>query len=516
MEEPKVLVIGLDGAALELIDPWIREGALPRLKRVKEEGIWGDLEVCLPPVTAPNWKCYSTGKNPGKLGVFWWESIDWENRKVYCPDYRSDSKEIWDYLNEGGFRAAVVNMPLTYPPKEIDGYLVAGGPDAGNEDFFFPPDLAEKLKEVGYQVRTSKSISSKEDCEEFYEETIDLIESRFRLVKNLLKEDKELKFIHLTVFYVNVLQHFLWNDEFTKRAWKVIDKNLGELMERCRKDGFDLIIISDHGSNEIKDVFNINTWLEKEGFLKIRGKSILGALRKIGLTRSRMVKMAEALRVKNLLKKILPSSLSGLVPSKSGGIRREAKGCLIDWENSTAVASGQGPLYVNREKASQDYEKFRDELIEKLENLKSPRTGRKIIRKVYKKEEIYSGKYLGKAPDLIIDQAPHVHIPGEIGKEEVFGEPGKWIGENKKTGLFAATGPDIKKGGKVKDMSILDIAPTILHLYGLPIPKDMDGKVLKGIFSEKSLPAKRKISYVEEEKEKIKSRIFELKKFGKI
>jgi len=67
----KVLVIGLDGATWDLIEPWAEEGKLPTFKMLMENGTWGELESCIPFVTYPAWKCYSTGKNPGRLGVYW-------------------------------------------------------------------------------------------------------------------------------------------------------------------------------------------------------------------------------------------------------------------------------------------------------------------------------------------------------------------------------------------------------------------------------------------------------------
>jgi len=79
----KLVVVGLDGASFELLDPWIEEGSLPNLRKIKDSGVYGDMESCLPPVTSPNWKCYSTGKNPGKLGIFWWENIDVKNKRVH-------------------------------------------------------------------------------------------------------------------------------------------------------------------------------------------------------------------------------------------------------------------------------------------------------------------------------------------------------------------------------------------------------------------------------------------------
>ena len=101
----KMLVIGLEGACWNLIGKWVENGVLPNIKRLKEEESWGPMESCIPPITCPAWKCYSTGKNPGKLGVFWWVDLDLENKRVITPNSTSfKSKELWDYLNDAGYR----------------------------------------------------------------------------------------------------------------------------------------------------------------------------------------------------------------------------------------------------------------------------------------------------------------------------------------------------------------------------------------------------------------------------
>jgi len=92
------------------------------------------MESCPPPVTCPNWRCYSTGKNPGKLGVFWWEKIDTEERTLTTPTSRSfKSSNYWDYLNDAGKTVGIMNLPMSYPPFEVDGWMVAGGPAASRK-----------------------------------------------------------------------------------------------------------------------------------------------------------------------------------------------------------------------------------------------------------------------------------------------------------------------------------------------------------------------------------------------
>ncbi len=508
----KLIALGLDGTSFELIEPWIENGELPNLRKIKSKGSWGGMKSCFPPVSSPNWKCYSTGKNPGKIGIFWWENLDFEKKQVTVPDYRTEEDEIWNYLNESGEKTAIINMPLSYPPRKIDGYIASGGPSAKNENFTYPKEWGQKLKKKGYKVHPSKSISDKKACEECYDEIIEMIKKRFEIIHELVEKD-ETSFIHLSIFYINVLQHFLWGEELLKKAWKVIDEEIGKLVKLSEEKGWNLILFSDHGSNQIEEIFNINTWLKKENLLKTKKPLLPNLLQSMGLSRERIIGITEKLGLKNLLRKIIPTTMINRVPSKNGGLSREAKTEALNWEETTAFGLGQGPLYLNPEKLEK-----KEEIIEKLENIENPKTGKKPVRKVYTKEEIYSGKYLEKAPDLIIDQAHNTHISGEMEKTKIFEKPGRWKGENKRTGFFMAYGPEIGKGKKLKNtVKILDIAPTILHLYNQPVPQKMDGRVLKEIFKEKSNPAEQKVKYRNsEEKKEIKKKIRKLRKKNKI
>lgn len=86
-------------------------------------------------------------------------------------------------------------------------------------------------------------------------------------------------------------------------------------------------------------------------------------------------------------------------------------------------------------------------------------------------------------------------------------------------GIFLAYGSGIKKGYRIRIARIIDIAPTILHIFSLPIPNDMDGQVLKEIFEEDSEFSKRKPKYVDpnyykkgQESERLKKTIKKLRK----
>ncbi len=505
----KTIVVGLDGASFELINPWIKEGILPNIAKVKQDGVWADMMSLLPPVTSPNWKCFSTGKNPAKIGIFWWENIDWNNRKVFYPTARKTmNKEIWDYLSDAGLRVGVLGMPTTHPPKKVNGFFVSGGPDAADSGFAYPSELESELRAASWKIGPAYLLDLQRD--KAAAEIHEIIDMHFRTAKRLA-EYYDVDFLMEATFHINSLHHFLWDALETKRGWEIIDKHIGELLET----GANLIFMSDHGSNRIDTVFNINTWLQKEGYLRLHN-SIGDFLYRLGVNQRRLLKIVSGLRLTGLLRKVISEKLYRNIPTESGEIRRESKTGKVDWERSRAFASGQGPIYLNPK--SPDNMALKSEVKQKLEALTDPLTGNKVIERVYAREEIYHGKYLQEAPDLVIDQAKGVHIPGGIGQREIFSSPKRWKAENKKTGLFVAYGPDIEQAGKLKNVSILDLAPTILHLMGMPIPHDMDGRVLQEIFREGSEPAQREVRYqkVAVERQKIKDRIRKLRGSSKL
>ena len=184
----------------------------------------------------------------------------------------------------------------------------------------------------------------------------------------------------------------------------------------------------------------------------------------------------------------------------------------IDWDKTIAYGENKGikGIKILKFKGREEYEEIREKIIEGLKRIKDPKTGEKIIREAYKKEDIYSGPFLEKISDIVILQNPdyriHHFFYDTIVKSYKPVIAGNHLAHLE--GIFIAYGSDIKKGIKIQNAKIYDIAPTILHIFGVPIPRDMDGLVLKEIFEESSELAKRPIRYEEEgEKEKIREKV---------
>lgn len=489
MTAPKTIVVGLDGAGFELLDPWIDAGELPNVARVVESGVTGNLESVLPPVTSPNWKAYATGKNPGKLGIFWWENVDVANGRVHYPDGRKDRHtEFWEYLAEDE-PACVVGVPTTHPPAEMDGAVVAGAPDAPDSGYTSPPELEGELRDrLGYRV--AKRHRLKDDVDRAAAEIHDLIDLRFRAARYLL-EAYDPAFLQVTTFYINSLHHYLWDHEHTLRGWRTVDEHVGAFLDA----GHNVVLMSDHGSNPIETVFNVNTWLERRGYLALdTGLSALAY--RAGLNTDRLVRWASALGVRDPAGRLAPEWLLDHLPDESGEFKRSSKTDNVDWAASRALASGQGPVYVLERADESARRAIREDLLDGLDGL-TDEAGRPIADDVHRAEDVYDGPYVAEGPDVLIDQAEGVHVAGGIGREAVFDAPSAdgWAAENERWGLFAATGPAFSDG-TVDGLSILDLAPTLLHLHGRAVPEDMDGRVRRDVFAPDSEPRDRPVRHV--------------------
>jgi len=480
----QTVIVGLDGSTWDLLDPWIEDGSLPTFARLREKGAHGVSRSYLPPVTCPNWKCYASGKNPGKLGVYWWERIDTAERSMTIPDATDfTSPELWDYLNDAGQRAGVLNLPMSYPPREIDGFVVAGGPRSREKHYTEPPELEAELEDqFGYRVHPERVLTSNEDSEREVEFAHDLLRTRLRTARAMLDE-QDISFLHVTLFHLNVLQHYFWDGPETKRAYEIIDEELQPFVE----GDYNLVLMSDHGCTEIDTVFYVNRWLEQQGYLATES-SLASRLFDLGITQDRIAGVVRSLGLEKYIRPLVPRAIVERFPSDEG-VHREEKLNLVDWDKTTAIASGQGLIYVVA-----DDEDERERVLQSLESDLADATGvtdEPIARDIYRREELYEGPYVDLAPDLIFDQRPGVHTSGAMGGDTVTEPPQDWRGENVPEGMVLFHGDDIESGN-IGEIRISDIMPTLMHWLGLAVPNDLDGTV-KDVFTEGSDLGRRTI-----------------------
>jgi len=266
----RVVVVGIDGAPWELVDRFIASGSLPNIQRLIENGASGDLVSTIPPVTAPVWKCYSTGKNPGKLGAFWWTKVDFPERRISftsAVDFRS--RDYWDYISDVGEFCVQINMPMTYPPPtEFHGIFVSGVPALENDAYTYPEELKEELLQK-YDWRITHESEYEVNPDKFIASVSQLIDKRFDLAEEYIERAA---FMHLTIFFIDDVQHFTWaqmksgrgkHADAIERLWSQIDDRIGRLRKMAGPDHH-MVIFSDHGFTDLKGALYINEWLGPE------------------------------------------------------------------------------------------------------------------------------------------------------------------------------------------------------------------------------------------------------------
>jgi predicted AlkP superfamily phosphohydrolase/phosphomutase len=478
----RVISIGLDGAAWHKLDRMMTEGQLPNLQELSERGARAPLRTVHPPVTCPAWRCSTSGKNPGKLGVFWWLDFDRRTGSMSTPDARSfDTADVWDYLSDEGERCAVMNVPMTYPPTQLSGKMVSGfgAPfdlDEGDVTITYPSEFDSELREQYDWKIGIEDITTPEGRQTAY----DVIRSRFELLLDLLEEDYD--YLHLTVFYINMLQHKYSDGEETAEGWKIIDNYLGELMD---EDAI-LLLYSDHGHSTIERTVAINRWLMEQGYLALESdasdratQSLYSLLTKVGISPKRLA---------YLLRNTLPKSVYERLISSASLIPMSKLSERIDWAESDAVALSQGPLYINRDRLGSDYDAFRNSLKEELSSLSY--RGELVLSDVYTTSEVYEGPYLDTGPDLMLVSNQGWEIYGGIVPSTFEAQASSWTSGNHPIGVLLCSGPGIIDD-ELPEKSILDVAPTILYALGCAIPNDIDGEPLVGLFENERTVNKR-------------------------
>ena len=517
----KVLVIGLDGATWDLIKPWAEEGKLPTFKKLMDNGVHGNLKSTIPPWTIPAWNCMLTGKNPGKLGVFTFMQKKTDSNEFH-PSFllnKPPKNSVVDILSENEKIVCSINIPSTHYVYKINGCMVGGWLCHPNGPITYPEELKSELDKItgGYELDTYLKVDMLHGHQEI-ENTEDFLKCLYRVTEKraesaeYLLDKYDWDFFMVVFIGPDRIQHRLWEDKNeVEKYYQYIDKIIAKLLDKIDDDVV-TIFVSDHGFGPYNRKFNINEWLVEKGLLQL----------KISDRRIKIRRILVKSHLWNLGKYLFPTGLRNRILTKTQMQPIGFEDANIDWSRTKAYSYGDsGVVYINPKRQrpdgigeNEEYEKLRNEIIKELKELKID--GKKISTNVFKKEEIYFGKYIDSAPDLIIQVNDIISgISPSIGYGSIFSNSKG--GSHRINGIFLAHGLNIKKGSEIKDAEIVDIAPTILHIMGVPLPKDTDGKVLKEIFNENSELAKREISYQEiSEKERIKGEIKKLKTLRRI
>lgn len=524
----RVFIVGWDGATFDLVEPWIAEGKLPNIAEVYRNGAHGELASTLPPMTFPAWSSFMTGKNPAKHGIY---DFTRQAPGTYDLEFVNGGSRrapsFWKLLSDAGKRVISISLPCTFPPEPVNGVMLSGFDAAGlggsssklDARGMYPRSMYDELdRELGGHPIGSFPIQeiNQGRAEAAVQKIIDVIGRKAATAKYLM-QNYEWDCAMILFGESDGSAHHFWkycdprSPQYTAepasmrdsilRVYQELDRQLGELKELLPYDTT-LMMMSDHGFGGVSNaVVYPNCWLREQGQLGFRG----------GMARW-MSRRLDALKLRAVA--VLPNSiqkfLSRFARAQLGGIEAKVRYGIIDWSQTKAFFE-ENPYYpalrINLKgrqpqgtvEPGAEYEALRTELIAKLEAWRHPQTGEPMVEKAYRREEVYSGACLDEAPDIVVKWATHENYTYAF-RVSSKSKSLAWIeeldphrqensafftgksGSHRDNGIFLAEGPQVTAEKTIDGARIIDVAPTILHLLGVPTPADMDGRALIEIF----------------------------------
>jgi predicted AlkP superfamily phosphohydrolase/phosphomutase len=510
----RVLLLGLDGATWTLLDPLIEKGILPVLASLISDGARGVLESPIPPVTASAWSSLYTGRTPGGHGVFDFRrrmGPDSTNRPWVTPGSIGGPK-IWDILSAQGKSVGLLNLPLTFPPVRVNGYMIGGMPvPRTRDDIGFPEGIVDEItREIGEYISDvdllrgkSPDVGDPEKCVEFVDEVGRAAESRGRAAVYLM--DKYPADLTACVFVTpDRLSHLFWKilvpepsdpadtcgmcvphmekweTELKDRMIEVLgrmDRIVGKLIDKMSENDL-VILVSDHGFGPLDELLKLNILLRDLGYLQFRPEVDRSIRKKVGRL------LPES--VKKPLRTILGMNIQN---KRDGESKPFDPYALINWADTRAYSGGsveQG-IFINvvgREpegtvQMGAEYHDVRDRLIAELREVTHPSDGKPLFDWVETRENVYSGEFLEYAPDIMFSLRGYRMVVGEDAEPPMIGP---WsqprAGFHRRDGIVVMKGPMIQNGVDLEKSGIADIAPTILACMGLAADEGMNGKII--------------------------------------
>lgn len=531
----RMLIIGLDGATFDVLDPFMAAGRMPNLKRFIDGGVSGILHSTRPPITPAAWTTFMTGKGPGRHGIIDFEKYDpREHQLSFNSTYEIREKTLWELLSEKGLKVGSVNVPMTYPPRPVNGFMISGFETPSiDADFTWPRELKQEILRVipNYNYRTNwkrRAIGGVD----LVKENLDYISGSFEQGWQLTQHcgDKYGWDVLMVVFkLVDNLQHKAWKyldsrfnhrypreAEMAAKCFADLDIVLGKLFAFAEQNGATVMMMSDHGHGSLDGKAQPNLLLRDWGFLKLRSP-----LEQVGQ------------RVQHWMHRLT----KGKATRFEQGSRSIERDLAVDWDRTKACvmhAGIYGFLYINLEGRSpvgivkeSEYDKIRDEITERLLQVTAtdPYTGEtiKVFPEVYKTEELYGCRRenLPDLPDLLLSPRPGLAVIRKIRGSKIvrWCDESRLEGTHRDEGIMAFGGPNVRSGVKMEG-NIVDMTPTALAALGLRVPGDMEGRVLRDVFVteptvEREPPVKKALEahaevYSDAEKAVLQKRLSEL------
>lgn len=500
-------MLGIDGATWTVIRPLLDRGELPNLARLIDQGVSSPLRSTLPPQSAPAWVSMMTGQNPGRHGIldFWTRDLrQYEDSDAQLnQSTRFAGQTIWDYAGAAGMRVGVVSVPVTYPAWPVNGFLLSGTLLAPGVDerSAYPLDLAQ---EYGLSLNFPDGYRYGASKEDVIREGPAMMWRRRDVVLDLL-ERFPCDLLVVVFGETDKAQHDFWRyrepdcppDERARYGdviddhYRVADRILGDLLEAFGRDAL-VAVVSDHGAGPYpRHDVRTNAWLREQGLLTVRGRPTSWK--------------ALPRRLARWAKRFLPGRLQAVLGQKGTSrlvrtLRKHYRGTQdIDWRHTQAY---RVPMQVPAEGIlinlagrqpegivpPSRYESLVEELAHSARELVDPETGEPVVAQALRRDQVYVGPYAEiYTPDLVLVMKPGYKggwgNAGPVVAPVPEAERAQYRGTHAMEGVLILAGPGITGPASLETASIMDVTPTLLHALDLPVPTNVDGRVLLEAFA---------------------------------
>ncbi len=491
----RTLVIGLDGGTFKVIDRLVAEGRMPNLARVAREGVRGQLESTVITNSFPAWTTCTTGVNPGKHGIYYALLRDrtrYGMKLMNSTDVKA--RRVWDLLNDAGIKTGVVNVPGTYPPQPIDGFLVTDMLTPSLESRLTEPEELKTamLAELGdYIIDVPIGLGDKTYVRERLLRSIELREELSLWLLDTYQPD----FFMCIFTELDRCQHRFWNDSdpthplyeqgnafrgVVDEIYARCDAAVGRILDHVGPDTR-VFIVSDHGFAGYQKNVLINHWLIDQGLLVLKSEPAGPSLG------SRVVG-----RLRRMFAPGAPPRDGASYVSKWTTVTNSENDYLerVDWSATKVYFAQHGGLRINlagREPHgivdAAEYDGIVEQIRREIVKLRFPDTGEQIFEAIVTKEEAFTGPFLEDAPDILIDGSRRSRLRMSLMPGHGLFVDAVHAGHDEQ-GIFYAIGPGVRRGATIDGARLLDVTPTLLYQFGLPLTEDMDGRVLEEVFTD--------------------------------
>ncbi|MBY0373167.1 MAG: alkaline phosphatase family protein [Bryobacteraceae bacterium] len=452
----KILVIGLDCAAPEIV---FSDLDLPNIRQLMDQGCYGKLESIIPPITVPAWMCMSTSQDPGSLGIYGFRNrTDYSYSGLGIVDQNSvDRPAIWDALAKRGMRSIVVGVPPSYPPRKMAGVNIGCflTPDPRTSEYTYPPSIKQQIEKVVGEYPVDVKGFRTDQKQWLLDQIYDMTKKHFEALRYLMAT-QPWDYFQFVEIGVDRLHHGFWKfhdpshrqyepgnpfENVIRDYYKYIDTEIGSLLELLDDDTI-VMLVSDHGAQRLDGGFCVNEWLRREGLLVLKEE---------------------------------PSGPAPFSPK------------LVDWSKTKVWSEGgyYARVFVNvqgREPEgvipAGEYDAFLDEMTERLKSIRDDR-GRVMDTLVFRPGQIYK-EVRRVAPDLVVHfDSLYWRSIGGVGYPNLHVEEndtGPDDCNHAQFGTFILSAPNLDLRGEIEGVHLLDVAPTLLDLAGVPVPEAMQGR----------------------------------------